>query len=54
MFCKLETLTDDGVKFCMLQVKKKRVLNLDMSKAYDQVEWYFLEAILLRLRFSRR
>ena len=29
-------------------------LKLDVSKAYDMVEWSFLEQIMLRMEFSRR
>lgn len=30
------------------------VVKLDMSKAYDQVEWVFLEKIMEKMGFSRR
>ncbi|CAL8084317.1 unnamed protein product [Prunus armeniaca] len=33
---------------------KKMVLQLDMSKAYDQIEWPFLEGMLQRLGFNCR
>lgn len=51
-----------GLNAPMLLIKKKKknqygkkgvsVLKLDVSKAYDHVEWCFLEKIMAKLGFS--
>jgi hypothetical protein len=45
---------------CIHSMKKKKgkrglcAMNLDMHKAYDRVEWCFLEKIMIKLGFDRR
>lgn len=42
---------DICLSYCQPTRWQAMALNLDLSKAYDQVEWDFLEAMMLRMAF---